>query len=664
MTSSLEGLRVRPKQTIPSSPSTSLEGLRVKSKVASPSSEAPSFTLWDRAKQLGSGIADGVQQTIHSGLSLNPDQSPSSRSLPFGSGEDILSFPTNTEAHQRHTQTMKQGQDILTRERDNKRRSLDSFGRILHSGGDFVGSGLNMPFGGTPAAPSRFLNPFVKTLGKHFAKDAGIGATSGVLQEGGVNPLVADLTASIFNPTAAGVAKTGKNVIQHITAPREQKAATKLHKIYRKFAPDLTESRSADQAFDVSATLDDFDPRTTPTEAGTALRNTLEHSLEKRKAFREEHTQPLYEAVKQNTDGLPLPQTNALLDDLFSSSRGDTRKAVQNIQRELSFSNKRLTPQELANREHVEKYLQDNPNVTLSPTFMAELKKLYPYPHHAPTAYEINQVISQVIDPLLHTKDASLKRTVKGIKESLLAETDAVPELKEARDAYHTLSKPVNKIDRHPLLKHAVQKDTYGAHRFMEADLPAKIIAPSLESVPHAHHLLDEIKKHKPTLQATQSAIHRQFMDTVTDTYGKVSYAKVIQWQRKNPGAFVIDPSLATKVKSLANSQFFVDQARTKINNSLLKDTFTHFGLKTGANLLPPFPGKDTLMEALSTQMSKELHDKDELIQNVIRSPEFKALLNTKASDKGKITKLMTTLLPSLRNVLVSGQKTERPVGG
>ena len=389
----------------------------------------------------------------------------------------------------------------------------------------------------------------------------------------------------------------------------------------------------------------------------------MENSLDSRKDFREQHTKPLYEAVKQNTDGLPLPQTNVLLDELVSSSRGDTRKAVQNIQRELSFSNKRLTPQERANREHLEKYLQENPNVTLSPSFMAELQKLYPYPHHAPTAYEVNQVISQVIDPLLQTKDASLKRTVKGIKDSLLAETDGVPELKKARDAYHTLSKPVNKIDQHPLLKHAVQKDTYGTHRFMEADLPSKIIDPSLESIPHAQHLLGEIRKSKPTLNATKGYIHRQFMNTVTDAYGKVSYAKVIQWQKKNPGAFVIDPSLATKVKSLANSQFFVDQARTKINNSLLKDTFTHFGLKTGAKFLPSFPGKDTLMEALSTQMSKELHDKDELIQNVIRSPEFKALLNTKASDKGKITKLMTTLLPSLRNVLVSGQKTERPVG-
>jgi len=599
---------------------------------------APS--LWDRVKQFGSGIASGAHGWgVAMGLSdpfmnINPQ---------------YLTFKKKLQDEERARQQAKA--EAL--------KNMDASGRILHEAGEWIGVGAPIP-GGQINAGVKMLPFFARFAGKQMLKDAATGAASGALQEGGMNPLGAALVAGLGVSGAIGTGRGVKQGSQYLFAPREQKTARTLNKIYTRKAGDMGETRPVHEAFNVPAALEELNPITTPTEAGTGLRETLAHELKMRKDARETKTKPLYKAVEENASELPTPETHTLIDDLLRSNRGDTRKAVQDVQKELSFSHNRLTPAERKNKEFVERYLQDNPNVATSPALMTEIKKTYPYRDMTPTAHEVDKIIRQVIDPKLKTADESLKKELVAIKESLLKETSSVPQLKEARETFAEMSKPVNKIERHPLLKLAVKKDDFNkSYTFGESDLPQKVIDPSLQSIHHAQDLLNEIKGHKNTLDATKGYIHRHIIEQITDGYGKVSHEKLQGWKRKNPGAFVIDPSLETKLKNLSNSQYLVNQARLKINNASLKDTFSHFGLKTGAKFLPSFVGKEKLMELLSFKLADDIQGKDELIMKLIQSPQFKQLLETKPKQTGKIEKLARVLAPAMRNISIATLKNQ-----
>jgi len=76
----------------------------------------------------------------------------------------------------------------------------DSLGNILYHAGEFGGG-----VGSFPILPGRAASSGAKSLFSRFGKDIGagtaIGAGSGVLQEGGINPLVADVASSVVTPT-------------------------------------------------------------------------------------------------------------------------------------------------------------------------------------------------------------------------------------------------------------------------------------------------------------------------------------------------------------------------------------------------------------------------------------------------------------------------------
>jgi hypothetical protein len=88
--------------------------------------------------------------------------------------------------------------------------------RIASHAAEFGGSLLG--FGG----PS-LVNKGVGALAKEFGKGATIGAGSGMLQEGGVNPLAADLAATVLVPGSVAAAKAPVNFFSKFT-PKARKA--------------------------------------------------------------------------------------------------------------------------------------------------------------------------------------------------------------------------------------------------------------------------------------------------------------------------------------------------------------------------------------------------------------------------------------------------------
>ena len=137
-------------------------------------------SYWERAKQLGHGIKSGL-------LSL-----PVTAARNFAKGQtgSIVSAPERPELLESAENELKELSTPLKN---------DVTGRILHHAGEFGGASL-IPIPGANALKAA-------KLAKQAGLGVGIGATSGALQETGINPLTADIIA--------GLSPVGGALIRH-----------------------------------------------------------------------------------------------------------------------------------------------------------------------------------------------------------------------------------------------------------------------------------------------------------------------------------------------------------------------------------------------------------------------------------------------------------------
>lgn len=144
----------------------------------------------DRAKQFGSGLLSGflepafreAQQQAQTGvMEVAPGVA-----VPISESSAMANIP-------------QKGVESLESMRPSEN---DSLGKILHHAGDFGGSMASFPM-----FPGQAVTNSAKSLMSRFGKNVGmgtaIGGTSGVLQEGGVNPLAADVASTVVAPYTA-----------------------------------------------------------------------------------------------------------------------------------------------------------------------------------------------------------------------------------------------------------------------------------------------------------------------------------------------------------------------------------------------------------------------------------------------------------------------------
>lgn len=145
----------------------------------------PEYSYWDRIKQFGSGLGEGI---INSGFGM-----------------------ANSDSYARMTpevvEALRIQEEDMARQHAQKMLSLDPTGRIIQHAGEFGGSMLANPFpgqgilkGGTTALRTG-VNA-LKGATKATALGGAIGGVSGAAQELGANPLAADIVSSLALPTA------------------------------------------------------------------------------------------------------------------------------------------------------------------------------------------------------------------------------------------------------------------------------------------------------------------------------------------------------------------------------------------------------------------------------------------------------------------------------
>ena len=220
--SKFEGLRTKPKNIEKSS---KFEGLRIREKKP----KKPETSLYDdilkfgdntlnRVKQFGSGALSGITRA---GLSEGADQ--------FGAGVMEVApgvvAPIKTDAAIAGSKAAEKGLEALESMRPDED---DALGNVLYKAGEFGGGVASTPFPSSvavnatknviPAAiKSSVPDNLLKLAAKYTAKGIGksyntlknpivegslIGAGSGALEQGGVDPLAADITSMLLMPTA------------------------------------------------------------------------------------------------------------------------------------------------------------------------------------------------------------------------------------------------------------------------------------------------------------------------------------------------------------------------------------------------------------------------------------------------------------------------------
>jgi len=342
-------------------------------------------------------------------------------------------------------------------------------------------------------------------LAKQAGVGAGIGATSGVMQEMGVDPLVADLGASIAVPSALN---RGKNIFSNFTQKgRDNIVKDEAANILRKDIgegniPDVVgkldynspigvrpttvelaeNSGLSHRARTESPSLPDMHQRNALNDSimrekiadiapssglndeiiGETIRNNLYANLEKAKKVRSDTTKPLYDKVESLTDKITLPKTKEYLQNEARYAEGDIKNNIKYIIDTLG-KDAEILPVQAVNKRKA------------------------------------------ITDRLSEVKGESSRRILKNVEESILGDMAHIPEERIAREAYKDLSIPVSAIEDQNLLKKFVEKDKYSNNFILSPEkIPSKILGSSLNDV---KALMQQIEGNPETVNSLRSSI-------------------------------------------------------------------------------------------------------------------------------------------------------------
>lgn len=449
--------------------------------------------------------------------------------------------------------------------------------RIASEAAEFAGA--IGPFG-LPAKGAKALST-INTVGK----GALIGGASGALKEGGVNPLVADLVSIFGLPTGArglsnatkglgnifsNFTKTGQErkisnaasdilkdkvgeknigkVIDNLNAPTpfnanlttaERANNTGISSLHRALAPNVPAIAEKEALTEniLRKELNQLSPKRglEPSQQGELIRNYLDKELQNRVSTRSNVTAPLYEEVNALRTGVDLPNFENFLREQGKFARGDIAKSfnyLENVVKGKSVPKGEPTLY-IAGKEAL-----DFKN--LSPKTQEKLKNELGL-RNKPVPPEIIGALKDISGKISTAKTAGnkeLARVLSEGKSNLLKDMAAIPEERIARETYAKLSKPVNAIEKQPLLKKIVKKDIYNNDFLTSPEkIPEMILRGNLNDT---KALISEIGSDSKTLNIVRGFVVDKLINSselsAMNAAGQsnISYTKVNNFLKKN----------------------------------------------------------------------------------------------------------------------------------
>jgi len=332
------------------------------------------------------------------------------------------------------------------------------------------------------------------TLGKAALTGAGIGATSGALQEIGMPAGAADIAALAGAVAAPSLAGKGASLFKPGMASREKEVAQYLQETVGKenipkvlerlrsevpyehpvpYKPTTAEIANSPALSQLQRAQHGVSASFIPEHLGKGnealmsalekehgaiplrgedIQKSLESELLKRKGLRKSATEPLYEKVEKMTESLNPVNTKKFIKDTVV--KGD-------LEKDLNYVKKLIQPKEKLTREeelHKKLYQKTKKeNIHLGKEALDQLlSKLGMPKSNNPTIAELSASRAAINSRLKKYKKSGEEarfRLLREARNALDKDLEAVPLKKEADTLYRDLSKPVSEIAEHPTLK-------------------------------------------------------------------------------------------------------------------------------------------------------------------------------------------------------------------
>lgn len=410
---------------------------------------------------------------------------------------------------------------------------------------------------------------------------ATIGATSGALQEGGVNPLVADIGSFLAIPAASASTKNILNKFSksHRDLKTKEKVANALKKQigeeniptvleniqkYKRqkkpinlqpTTPELAQDVGLSRLYRTQSNLESIPGRykendiklqealrnigTTGLEEsvkGDILREPFIERFAKKKARRTKLTEPLYEDLEAIQEGInPKTARNLLKEEISVASpnvRAPLEKYLKNLNRnevsELDLNKIKDLNNTLKNID--KEYVNLNPNAVteLKAPILAELKEVES--RILPRPIQIENTIQELgdkVNALSRTGENNAARRYGAIKKAYEEDLAQNPGGLKHRTEYARLSKPINEIETSSLLNAFVKenKDVNKLEGFVAPSekIPQLVLNADL---PNTKILINKSKANPDILNAIKGVYIDELLQKSTLSSGNFSYDK------------------------------------------------------------------------------------------------------------------------------------------
>jgi hypothetical protein len=446
--------------------------------------------------------------------------------------------------------------------------------KILSHVGEFAGS--MGPFG--------LFSKFNK--GREALKLAGtgaaIGGTSGVLQEAGVNPLVADIgTAGLLPVLPAGTKNLfNKFSKSHRTTKTEQRVADALKKQigeenvptvleniknYRKqkkpikaielTTPEIAQDIGLSRLYQTQGNLNSLAQRNAANQTklletlegigttglpesvkGEAIRMPFFERFNKKTKRREKITAPLYEELEAIEEGLNPVTAKSLLDKEIEVASPGNKPALEKYRKGL-IKNK-VNPQDIEKAQEIEKKLRniDKEYQYLNPSALEQIKAPFEQEllalekSFSPRPIQIENTIQELgdkVNAFSRTGEINAARKYGGVKKALEQDLSTSKTGLKHREEYKRLSKPINEIETSSLLNNFIKKNK-------DVSQLEGFIAPS-EKIPdlilnsdlaNTKILINKAKGNKELLSLIKGTYIDKLLETSKLSSGVLSYDK------------------------------------------------------------------------------------------------------------------------------------------
>ncbi len=293
--------------------------------------------------------------------------------------------------------------------------------------------------------------------------------------------------------------------------------------------------------------------------------NAVQNALEQERILAHEARAPAtaeYEAIEQSTDHrIPVNDTLDAINQQLKSAKGEVETSLIKIRDNYLKSNEGI---------HI-----PGPEGTVIPT---------------PTAHEIHLARGQIQDDINAAYKAGRTQqgeALKKVRDALDAEVTAkYPQLTDARQAYREQSRDYNALVEHKALGADVKAAEYGEGFNAQASTVPKKYIKGDKAAENMEALLPILERHPEARQQMQEYVNSTLFEELFDKNGNITTGNLDTWRNNNKGAFILDPTLETKLENVSNTRKYVtDLAKSNAEHlKELSSTAAHEILGKDAN--------------------------------------------------------------------------------